>query len=206
MRSEVAWTARQWPAVEHVAVTVDIDGWTADGAMVGVLDGAAVRLTYRLRVDGDGATRALDIADSVGGASVSLRTDGQGRWWGADGTARPDLKGCIDVDISTTPLTNTLPVRRLGLAPGESAEIHVGYVDVPSLNISATSQRYTRIDRQTYRYTSGSFAANVIFDDDDLVTDYVDFWQRVPIEHPGKTKTTCGWYQDQGHDVYRPDP
>ena len=83
---------------------------------------------------------------------------------GGTPTAAPvaDLDGCIDVDISTTPLTNTLPVRRLRLAPGQSAEIQVGYVDVPTLTIRAVLQSYTRIDGRTYRYASGSFAADVM--------------------------------------------
>ena len=92
-----------------------------------------------------------------------------------------ELDDCIDVDISTTPLTNSLPVRRLRLDPGQSAEIQVGYVDVPTLSIRAVSQRYTRIDARTYRYASGSFAADVIFDEHDLVADYKDLWRRVPI-------------------------
>ncbi len=183
MRTDIAWTALPWSSVEHVAIT-DEDGWTADGAMVAVFDGRAVRLTYRLQVDVAGATRALDLADSVGGASLALRGDGQGRWSDADGVPVPDLDGCIDVDISTTPLTNTLPVRRLRLAPGESADIQVAYVDVPSLAVRPVAQSYRRIDNRSYRYESGSFAADVVFDEDDLVTDYVGLWRRVAIDAP----------------------
>ena len=181
MRTDLAWTALQWSSVEHVTIA-DEDGWTADGAMVAVFDGRAVRLTYRLQVDAAGATRALDVADAVGGAALALRSDGHGRWWDADGAPMPELDDCIDVDISTTPLTNTLPVRRLRLAPGESADIQVVYVDVPSLAVRAVAQSYTRIDERSYRYASGSFAADVMFDEHDLVTDYVGLWRRVPID------------------------
>ncbi|HEY9483098.1 MAG TPA: putative glycolipid-binding domain-containing protein [Micromonosporaceae bacterium] len=180
MRSDIVWTALPWSSVEHV--TIDgADGWTADGAMVAAFDGQAVRLAYRLQVDAAGATRALDLADAVGGATRSLRGDGHGRWCDADGVAIPELDDCIDVDISTTPLTNTLPVRRLRLAPGESAEIKVAYVDVPSLAVRPAAQTYRRIDDRSYRYASGSFTAEVVFDEHDLVTDYVGLWQRVPI-------------------------
>jgi hypothetical protein len=181
MRTDIAWTALPWSSVEHVTIA-DEDGWTADGAMVAVFDGRAVRLTYRLQADAAGATRALDLADAVGGATLTLRGDGHGRWWDANGAPVPELDGCIDVDISTTPLTNTLPVRRLRLAPGESADIQVGYVDVPDLTVRAASQRYTRIDGPTYRYASGSFAADVVVDEHDLVTDYEGLWRRVPID------------------------
>ena len=39
------------------------------------------------------------------------------------------LVGCEYVDISETPFTNTLVIRRLGLTPGESADISVAYFD-----------------------------------------------------------------------------
>ncbi len=180
MRVDLAWQALEWSSVEHVIID-EGDGWLADGSMVAVFDGRAVRLTYRLQVDAAGATRALDVAEAVGGARLALRSDGRGRWWDADGEPVAELDDCIDVDISTTPLTNSLPVRRLRLDPGQSAEIQVGYVDVPTLSIRAVSQRYTRIDARTYRYASGSFAADVIFDEHDLVADYKDLWRRVPI-------------------------
>jgi uncharacterized protein len=181
MRTDIAWTALPWSSVEHVTIA-DEDAWTADGAMVAVVDGHAVRLTYRLQVDAAGATRALDLADAVGGATLTLRGDGHGRWWDVDGAPVAELDGCIDVDISTTPLTNTLPVRRLRLASGESAEIQVACVDVPSLSVRPVAQSYRRVDERSYRYTSGSFAADVVFDEHDLVTDYVGLWRRVAID------------------------
>jgi hypothetical protein len=39
--------------------------------------------------------------------SVSLRTDGQGRWRHGDGRVIDDLDGCIDIDIWPTPALPT---------------------------------------------------------------------------------------------------
>jgi uncharacterized protein len=47
------------------------------------------------------------------------------------------------VDISVTPFTNTLPIRRLRLGPGGSADLEVAYVDVPGMQVEPTRQRYT---------------------------------------------------------------
>ena len=45
------------------------------------------------------------------------------------GTERPpEYSDCVDVDLSFTPATNTLPIRRLGLDIGEEAEIHVAWL------------------------------------------------------------------------------
>ena len=43
----------------------------------------------------------------------------------------------IDVDISATPFTNTLPIRRLGLQPGEFAELDVAFVDAPAMRFGS---------------------------------------------------------------------
>jgi hypothetical protein len=56
-------------------------------------------------------------------AGVDLLSDGQGNWTTSDGQAVSELRGCIDVDISVSAFTNTLPIRRLGLAPTGSAEL-----------------------------------------------------------------------------------
>ena len=52
--------------------------------------------------------------------------------WEVDGVALPDLDEALEVDLSVSPLSNTLPVRRLGLAVGESADITTAYVRVPA--------------------------------------------------------------------------
>src|SRR5262249_14000667 len=140
-----------------------------------------VRLAYRLGVAADGAVRTVDITDTAGGGSLALRGDGHGRW---RDDARAPVRGpdgCGDVAISGTPLTNTPPIRPLRLAVGESAEIAVGYIDAPAFTVQSVAQRYTRSDEATYRYESGSFAADVTVDSDGVVTDYAGFWRRTEI-------------------------
>ena len=105
-----------------------------------------------------------------------LHVDDQGHWRD-DAGPLPDLDGCLDVDISSTPCTNTLPIRRLALAIGESRDIDVAYLSVPRLTISRARQRYQRLDRG-YRYRSGRFAADLTVDDADLVIDYPNLWRR----------------------------
>lgn len=181
MRATVVWEALQWPSVEHVVITPAGDGWTADGSATAVVDGLPTRLAYQIAVGGDGAVRTVDIRETVSGALLALRADGPGAWHDADGNAVTDLDGCIDVDISVTPLTNTLPIRRLGLDVGESADILVGYIDVPTLMLRPAAQRYTRLTDRTYQYESGTFRADVIVDEAGLVIDYLRLWRRVGV-------------------------
>ncbi|HEY7174238.1 MAG TPA: putative glycolipid-binding domain-containing protein, partial [Micromonosporaceae bacterium] len=90
MRATVVWEALQWPSVEHVAIVPAGDGWTADGASTAVVDGLPTRLAYQITVGGDGAVRAVDVRETVGGASLALRADGAGAWRDGDGNAIAD--------------------------------------------------------------------------------------------------------------------
>ncbi len=115
---------------------------------------------------------------------LALSADGDRRWL-ADGRALPDLTGCTDVDISLTPLTNTLPIRWLSWSPGVACDLDVAYLDVPELTVRPVRQRYTLLGREElrgedlYRYESGSFRADLQVDDDGYVTGYPGIWRRI---------------------------
>lgn len=90
----------------------------------------------------------------MGGLGLEVeRRDGT--WW-IDGTERPDLVEAQDLDLTASPpLTNSLPIRRLRLLPGQSAEIVTAYVSVPDLAVTPPDpQRYTRLSLDRYRYES----------------------------------------------------
>jgi hypothetical protein len=175
---DVVWSAVGWPSLEHVNVGT-AGALAAAGRGVAVLDGVPTHVDYTLRTDEAGATRCVEI--TVSGPfptrTLALHADDSGHWRDGAGPL-PALDGCLDVDISTTPCTNTLPVRRLGLAVGGAQDIDVAYVSVPELTVSRARQRYRRLDEDTYRYESGTFSAELTVDDADLVVDYADLWRR----------------------------
>ena len=103
----------------------------------------------------------------------------------AGGHPLPDLQGCIDVYIRVTPATNTLPIRRLGLAVGDSRDIAVAYVPLPQgagdLRPRRVMQRYTRLDgpgRYRYEGLDSGFVAEIEVDAAGLVLDYPGVFRR----------------------------
>jgi uncharacterized protein len=162
------------------------EGFAAEGCDLSV-DGE--RLWWATwGVDVDGAWRTRSFAAAVGGASderdLTLVADRSGSWT-RDGEPAPELEGCTDVDIVSTPFTNTLPIRRLGLAVGESADIRAAWVDVPSLELSVSNQRYTRLepdegmDRYQFQALDSGHTYVLTVDQDGLVIDYEQFAQRI---------------------------
>jgi hypothetical protein len=187
MPTDLIWQALEWPGLEHVVVSADAAGVRADGQLVlGPPDGPA-SVSYQLSCDAGWSVTGLTIsaASAAGSRTLTLSAGHHGHWL-ADGEPRPDLDGCIDVDISLTPLTNTLPVRRLAwAAPGSLQVLDVVYVSAPELTVRRASQRYTLLGAgpadniALYRYESGSFKADLTVDGGGFVIDYPGLWSRV---------------------------
>jgi hypothetical protein len=80
-----------------------------------------------------------------------------------------------------TPATNALPIKRLNLAVGESSEIQVAWIRVPSLAVVRAGQRYERLSPDTYRYTSleSGFQADIQVDASGLPIRYGNIWERI---------------------------
>lgn len=178
---DVVWTALHEHRVEHLELTGDTGGVKACGVVVGLEEGAAVLLSYELRLDPGWRLRSVHLADALGGEELALSVDEDGTWRDGAGERLEAFAGCREVDISVTPLTNTLPIRRLGLAIGDSADIAVVYLKVPGLELTRVDQRYARLGERTYRYSGYpvGFAADLEVDDLGLVTDYPGLFRRV---------------------------
>ena len=129
MRREIMWSAWDNPGLDHLRLTVSDSGAVADGMVLGLVEGRPFRLAYEVRCDADWKLRAVRVGVPGEPPKVELLSDGEGNWTTSDGRPLAGLEGCEYVDISVTPFTNTLPIRRLRLSPGESADVSVAYFD-----------------------------------------------------------------------------
>jgi hypothetical protein len=186
---DVVWSRTDGIGTEHLRFVEDETGVTAESVVVGASDGEPFRVRYSLDCDREYRVRRARVT-SLGpeSNSVSLRADGAGRWTNDRGDEIPALEGCIDVDISVTPFSNTLPIRRIALEPRESVDVSVVYVAVPEMRVEVAQQRYTCLDPVTedggrYRYESLSsgFTAELPVDSDGLVVDYPQLFERVHL-------------------------
>ena len=95
-------------------------------------------------------------------------------------TGAVELENADFFDVFASPFFNSLPVVRDGLLDGGDARTYtMHFVRVPSLEVVASQQRYEPLGRRTVRYSSGSFAANIEFDEDGFVSVYEGFLERV---------------------------
>jgi hypothetical protein len=183
---EVMWAPWEGPGLEHLRLlTSDDGGVVANGLVIGLEGGRPFRIGYEVRCDNLWRVREVRAgAPDLERPVLELLTDGEGHWKRRGGEPVPELDGCIDVDISATPFTNTLPIHRLGLKPSESEELAVAYVRVPELLVGAERQRYGCLEAQAdgglYRFEAlpSGFTAELPVDADGLVTDYPGLFRR----------------------------
>ena len=122
--------------------------------------GTQLGLAYELRWELEGSTLRVGVSD---------------------GDEREvELGDCDFFDLGYSPFFNSLPVVRDGLLDrGPEREYRMRFVTVPELADQVVAQRYEPLGDRTVRYRSGSFEADIEFDEDGFVTLYQDFLERV---------------------------
>jgi hypothetical protein len=175
----ILWRRLDHEGHELLRLLSDSNGWRLAGTAVFRFEGTPCRLDYEIVCDTEWRTRSARVEGWVGTESVrhEISVDPSGRWR-LDGVERPDLDGCVDVDLGFSPSTNTLPIRRLGLAVGEASPVRAAWLRFPGFALEPFEQVYTRLDESRYRYDSagGQFVRDLEVDADGIILEYPDFW------------------------------
>jgi hypothetical protein len=196
-------------------VTVDLrpNGFTAEGSA----GSATYDTTWRLETADDWITRSVAVTVESGPwrRSLELSRSASGRWssethesgdpasaghpdLAPPGIATTDvdaLDRALDCDLALCPLTNSMPILRLGLldrvSGGETfaeTELTMAWIDLPSLQILPNRQLYsvqsppdkpTQRPAIVYQNAARDFRARLTVDPDGLVVDYEHMAHRV---------------------------
>ena len=175
----ILWRRRDVPGLEWCELHARPHRTSLGGVVVMALDDVPWRVDYAIELDSQWRTRRVTLSAEGGVSPISLElmTDGAGRWL-RDGAVIVDEPDALDVDLAFSPATNTLPIRRLALAVGESAEIGVAWVQFPSFEVEYGRQTYERLAERRWNYTSTGFEAELTVDDDGLVESYAE-WEAI---------------------------
>ena len=176
----VLWQRLDQPGHESCRVFFQNSNWLLTGTAVFAHNQQPCRLDYRIVCDSEWRTLSARVGGWVGNQTVEVEisVDSQFRWRLND-VERPEVSGCIDLDLNFSPSTNTLPVRRLGLAIEHEGRFRAACLRFPSFSLEPLEQLYRRLDVETYRYESagGKFHTDIKVNPAGLVTDYPSFWR-----------------------------
>ncbi|WP_410810793.1 putative glycolipid-binding domain-containing protein [Micromonospora sp. 067-2] len=203
MPKSIFWSRTDTAGSEH-ALLEDGHGLTARGTMLAV-DPIPWTARYQLttapdwttgrvevEVEGSGWLRRVTLERAAarwrvttaeqGDLDAALIAAGHPRA-GLPGTDDPDrLADALDVDLGGSPLFNSLPVHRLGLAAKPADLPHritVAWVLLPSLEVVPAEQVYSGLGPGRVRYASDTFTADIDLDADGYVVRYPGLAERI---------------------------
>ncbi len=96
-----------------------------------------------------------------------------------------DLAGADFFDLGFSPLFNSLPVIRDKLLEAGPARLYeMRWIDVPSLDVSMSDQRYEPLGNGQVRFSSDDFTSDIRFDDAGFVLEYPGIATRARVRWP----------------------
>ncbi len=181
----ILWRRLDRPGHDAARLVFHAPFWQLTGTAVFAEDGVPCRFEYQVTCDPSWQTRHAQLAGWFGAKRIvcTISADARQRWR-LDGRDCPEVEGCVDLDLSFSPATNLLPIRRLALPVGESAPVRAAWLRFPDCRLEPLDQRYHRVDAGGYRYESGGgadvFRAELRVTPAGFVAEYSGLWMAEP--------------------------
>lgn len=171
----VQWSSWDGAFGHDVTIRWENHGWVVQGVA------ERERIEFVIRMNASWKMSQFLLFRDLPQPDLWLGTDGSGRWGEINGAHRPELDGCMEVELACTPFTASLPVRRLGLSDGLAAEIMVAVVDVDTLQVERRRREYTRVGEFEWsvRDDDAGTTTQLQLDRYGLVMDVAGTWRRL---------------------------
>ncbi len=171
----VRWSTWSHDHLDTTTIRWENEGFTVAGVV------SRERIEYVLRLSATWQVRQFILFRDLEEPDLWLATDGSGRWGEMNGAHRTELDGCYDIHLACTAFSHSLPIRRLPLLVGHTAELPVVDVNPDTLEVRAVNHRYTRSGDRTWQHTVEGTGLTTEFEVDQhgLVLDYPEAFRRV---------------------------
>lgn len=177
----IIWRRVDIPGHEYSRITTENLQNIIEGAAILTYEKQFCKLDYKIICDADWQTLSANVSGFVGEKTIEIEVwvDEKKRWT-MNGAEISSVENCIDIDLNFSPVTNTLPIRRLNLPVGEKAKVRAAWLRFPSFALEPLEQIYERTAKNAYHYESGGggkFITGITTDDSGLVIKYPNLWQ-----------------------------
>src|SRR4051794_11998129 len=176
----ILWRRLDRPGHDVARLKESDNGSILEGTAVFVEDYQPCRLDYHVVLDTVWRTVAVGVSGWLGLQPIEVNAAVNAkREWVINGRACPEVQDCDDIDLSFSPATNLLPIRRMSLPVGEKAFVRAAWLRFPACVLEPLDQTYERVGDRSYQYESagGAFVARLEVSAIGFVTRYADLWQ-----------------------------
>jgi hypothetical protein len=148
----------------------------------GLINGNDLQMRYKVFLDRNWAVQKVHVGLLNAPCSTLFMEQVEaGKWMDGRGNHLLMLDGCTDIDISATPFTNTIPIKRM--TQDRVVKFKVAYINSFNLAVHSVSQIYTNKGGDIYGYENlnSLFCADVSVDVYGLIVDYPKLFQAIYV-------------------------
>ena len=140
--------------------------------------GGYAALDYVLRCDHGWMTLGADISGTHGPLAVNLKVVHGPDGWALNDVPQPGLVTARDVDLSFTPASNLMPIRRLWTGTEPQIRLRSAWLRYPGAQLQPLDQTYRGDGAGGVDYAADQtgFATRLAVDRCGFVTGYPGFW------------------------------
>ncbi len=179
MQTNILWSGIEYYSLENCIVD-STDDVVVNSTIVGFYNKQIYRVEYLIKLNQLWETYHCYVKSQFNNEVKTFEFEKGHNKWSLNGQYVNSFDGCTDVDIPLTPFTNSLPINRLQLNPGQEENIDVIYIDIFEDSIKHVKQKYRRISPDVWKYENipNDFEAEIKVDDDGFVIDYPQLFTR----------------------------
>jgi hypothetical protein len=176
------WKGLLYNSIEKCQLTMKETIIEINSVIAGKLEDKIYSLNYDIKTNLNWETIYFKIDSVLNGRpnNICYSSDGKGNWL-EKGKLIKRFSGCVDIDISVTPFTNSLPINRLKLAENKEAKLNDLYIDVLEEIEKTVNQKYKRLSNNKYKYENipNDFEAVILVDQEGFIIDYPGLFKRI---------------------------
>lgn len=181
MLAEIVWENLESFGCEFARISQRSSAIHVESTVIFFNGNSPVQIDYFIDTDNLWATKKV-LVQTKKGKNLEINATGTGKWFDQHGKELEELRGAIDVDLSVTPFSNSLPVNRYDWELNQRREFEMVYIDIPQFKLHKMKQTYTFIERKKgiriFKYQSPNFEAFISFDESGFVIDYPELFSR----------------------------
>lgn len=177
----IVWQSLSWPSTVVYTHTAN-ENIFDHGIAVGKTDNdIPFAIEYEVALTANWDIKEVSIKSLLVERVIKL-VHKSGQWYDGAGKHLAEFDGVELVDISISPFTNTLPIKKLQFEGEKPQKVDVIYFDENKFSLQLVQQIYSKIDERIYRYQDivlPGFVSDITVDSEGLVVDFSKMFKRV---------------------------
>lgn len=181
MKQQFIWNGSYYNSKEVCVIDYTEREILINSAIKGSHKTLEIDCEYRIKATPDWRVASFEVHYVFNKLSQQVSGLYSDKGWIINGQQRTEFENCIDIDITLTPFTNSLPINRLKLPVNAPHQIDVLYINVLENRIYPVKQQYTKKSETEYNFQNvpNDFEADIITDKDGFVVHYPELFEQV---------------------------